>query len=333
MVSRVSAFVSRTWGGAAAASRVVLEPMPGGLESTLLRVRLSPPPADTRVPRQLVLKQLTAGATREAAVYDALWRHVERPPAVRVLGRDVSSDGMHLYLEEAQPWLPWPWSDVRRAAAVCRVLARFHEGIALPRDAFRWDYEASLAHSARETVALAHDARDERGERRWPRLGDLRGVAAALPGLRDRLLSGGRTVIHGDVHPGNVILRGPADTDVVLIDWARARVGSPLEDVASWLHALGCWEPEARRRHDTLMRAYLDARRAPSPFAADVRRLYWFASASNGLAGAIRYHLAVLGDRRRLPDERARARLALRAWARVIARTAALLRSSRARRS
>jgi hypothetical protein len=333
MVSQVAAFVSRTWGSAVGASRVVLEPMSGGLESTLLRARLAPPPADVRVPRQLVIKQLTPGATREADVYDVLWRHVERPPAVRVLGQDVSIGGTHLYLEDAQPWLAWPWSDVRRAAAVCRVLARLHDGVALPRDAFRWDYEASLAHSARETVALAHDARDERGQRCWPRIGDLRRVAAALPGLRDSLLSGGQTVIHGDVHPGNVILRGPADTDVVLIDWARARVGSPLEDVASWLHALGCWEPEARRRHDTLMRAYLEARRAASPFATDVRRRYWFASASNGLAGAIRYHLAVLGDRRRPPDERARARRALHAWARVVARTAALLRPSRARRS
>jgi hypothetical protein len=120
---------------------------------------------------------------------------------------------------------------------------------------------------------------------------------------------------------------------VVLIDWARARIGSPLEDVASWLHSLGCWEPEARRRHDTLMRVYLDARRTPARLSADVRRAYWFASASNGLAGAIRYHLAVLSDEGRAPASRADSKQALAAWARAIKRAAALLSPSRDRRT
>jgi aminoglycoside phosphotransferase (APT) family kinase protein len=145
-------------------------------------------------------------------------------------------------------------------------------------------------------------------------------------------MSAGQTVIHGDVHPGNVILRGPADADVVLLDWARARIGSPLEDVASWLHSLACWEPEARRRHDTLMRIYLEARRTRLAFAPEVRALYWFASASNGLAGAIRYHLSVLSDDRRLPAARADSTRALRAWNRVVTGAAALLRPSRDRR-
>jgi aminoglycoside phosphotransferase (APT) family kinase protein len=147
-----------------------------------------------------------------------------------------------------------------------------------------------------------------------------------LPAIRRRLLSGDTTVIHGDVHPGNVIVRpAGAIRDVVLIDWARARVGSPLEDVASWLHSLGCWEPQARRRHDTLMRAYLEARTVRRPFTSNLRVEYWLASVSNGLSGAIRYHLSVLADP--MSDERVRynSGQALAAWERVVRRAAAVV--------
>src|SRR5690606_5433668 len=123
------------------------------------------------------------------------------------------------------------------------------------------------------------------------------------------------------------------DPDVVLIDWARARIGSPLEDIASWLHSLGCWEPEARRRHDTLMRVYLEARRTRRRFASDVRVDYWLASASNGLSGAIRYHLAVLTDPGSTDGARHEAWRALAAWQRVIRRAAALLSTKRGCRS
>jgi hypothetical protein len=119
-----------------------------------------------------------------------------------------------------------------------------------------------------------------------------------------------------------------ADPEVMLIDWARARVGTPLEDVASWLHSLGCWEPEARRRHDTLMQIYLAARRDRRRFVSDVRVDYWFASASNGLSGAIRYHLAVLSDAGRSEAARYDSQRALLTWQRVIRRAAAFLPTS-----
>lgn len=168
------------------------------------------------------------------------------------------------------------WSDTAAAFLVCRELARLHDSPGLPQEGFSWNYEAEVARSAQETLDLAATVRDGSRGRYWHRLGDLRRVVAVLPAIRSRLLSGATTVIHGDMHPGNVILRrGQAGVQVVLIDWARARVGSPLEDVASWLHALGCWEPQARRRHDTLMRAYLDARTVRHPFDANVRLDYW----------------------------------------------------------
>jgi hypothetical protein len=310
-----------------------MEPIQGGLESTVLRARFVPSLTDGAAPAELVVKQLVDGSAREADVYDVLWRHLDRPPAVRMIGRERCGDATHLYLEHARSYAQWPWSDPRRAAGVCRVLAHFHDDERLPRDAFGWNYEESLAESAQQTLAVAGDARDRDGRPWWRRSGDLRRVVAALPRLRAHLLSGEQAVIHGDMHPGNVILRGPADTDVVLIDWARARLGSPLEDVASWLHSLGCWEPEARRRHDTLMRVYLEARRTPATFSADVRRDCWFASASNGLAGAIRYHLAVLSEEGRSPADHADSKRALAAWARVVKRTAALLTPSRGHRT
>jgi aminoglycoside phosphotransferase (APT) family kinase protein len=159
---------------------------------------------------------------------------------VQVWGRDVCDDGTYLYLEHALPFSRWPWSDTALAARVCRELARLHDSAGLPRETFAWDYENELIRSAEDTVEMALAARDVTGRRIWGRLGDFRRVVKALPEIRRRLLRQGTTVIHGDMHPGNVILRrANHGLEVVLIDWARARVGSPLEDVASWLHSLG----------------------------------------------------------------------------------------------
>jgi hypothetical protein len=56
-----------------------------------------------------------------------------------------------------------------------------------------------------------------------------------------------------------------------------------------------------------------------------VRVHYWLASASNGLAGAIRYHLALLSDASTTEAQRYDSGRALIAWERVIRRAAALL--------
>ena len=327
MTSQVAAFISRRWSVPRTGFGVELQLLHGGLESRVCRARISRADDQRAIPAQLVVKQLPAGVQREADVYELLWRHFERPPAVRMIGREtVSAEETYLYLEHVQSSTSWPWADTALAGAVCRELARLHDSRALPRETFAWGYEGELAQSAESTLDLAKTACDAAGRRCWRRLGDLRRVVAALPHIREHLLSGTTTVIHGDMHPGNVILRGDTSRPyVVLIDWARARIGAPLEDVASWLHSLGCWEPEARRRHDTLMRAYLDARCTPQAFDADVRVDYWLASASNGLSGAIRYHLAVLADPSTTEAGRYDANRALLAWARVVRRAAALL--------
>jgi hypothetical protein len=328
MVSQVTAFISRRWCVPTELLRVDVQALHGGLESAVARARISRPDGHSAIPPQLVIKQLPAGFEREGDVYELLWRHFDRPPAVRLLGREMVAQATYLYLEDAQPSASWPWSDARRAGAVCQALARLHDDGTLPHEAFSWDYETDLARSARLTLELATDARDTAGERWWRRVGDLRRVVTALPRIRRRLLSGETTVIHGDMHPGNAILRVGADPEVVLIDWARARIGSPLEDVTSWLHSLGCWEPEARRRHDTLMRIYLDARRNRQRFASNVRVDYSLASASNGLSGAIRYHLAVLSDAESTEAARYDSGRALIAWQRAVRRAAAFLSTS-----
>lgn len=330
MEARIASFVARQWLVPEARLRVAAQPLCGGLESAVTRASLSAP-VPAAVPSQLVVKELRGGLRREAAVYRALWNRLPQPPAAQILGVESEAAVEYLFLEYVRPTSDWPWADTTTAAEVCRELARLHAARDLLCAAFNWDYEADLAASAEATVATAREMRDASGVRFWRRPGDLKRVVDHLAELRQCLFDSGTAVIHGDVHPGNVIIgsdgRGPR---VVLIDWGRARVGSPLEDVASWLHSLGCWEPQARRRHDTLLRVYLERRGRPAGIPTAVRREYWLASASNGLAGAIRYHLAVLGN----PDspERLRSdcRQALRAWERVIRRAATLIGTSSA---
>jgi hypothetical protein len=329
MTSQLTAFLARQWCVPESSLTVEMQPLYGGLESPVARARITPTQLGSRVPPDLVVKQLSGPLAREADVYDALWKHLERPPAVQMFGRDVCGEATYLYLEHAPSFSPWPWSDTALAGCVCRVLAQLHDAPRLSGQAFSWNYQDELIRSAEDTLSLAATVRNSLGRRVWRRLGDLRRVVRALPGIRRRLLSQGTTVIHGDMHPGNVILRRTDESaDVVFIDWARARVGSPLEDVASWLHSLGCWEPQARKRHDTLMRVYLESRRVPRAFNSKLRPDYWFASVSNGLSGAIRYHLAVMAEPATTETARANSGVALIAWERVVRRAAALLNTN-----
>jgi aminoglycoside phosphotransferase (APT) family kinase protein len=129
------------------------------------------------------------------------------------------------------------------------------------------------------------------------------------------------TTVHGDVHSGNAMLRRKRARLVpVLIDWARTRVASPFEDVHSWLHSLGFWEPEARRRHDTLVSRYLSAMGQNATFHSDRRGAYWLAGASNALAGALLYHLLRLFDPGQPSHARGDAFRASKGWLRVLRR-------------
>lgn len=329
MKAHVEEFVARRWSVPRDVLTVQVEPIHGGLESAVALATVKGDARYPAVPGRFVVKELRPGFLRESDIYELLWKHLDEPPTPRVFGVQTVGDARYLYLEDLQPVSSWPWRDTLLTASVCRELARLHDSPALPPAMFAWDYEAELAASAESTLAVAVLARDAGGIRYWRRLGDLKRVVRGLASMRSRLLASAATVIHGDVHPGNVILRtGHPEMQVALIDWSRARIGSPLEDVASWLHSVGCWEPQARRRHDTLLRAYLDARVVPMPLSPELRMDYWLASASNGLAGAIRYHLAVVGDQSATEAMQYESRHALAEWERVIRRAAALLTAS-----
>ena len=326
MRSQLRAFISDHWSVPPEQFRVTLRRLQGGLESPVARAILRAARAYARVPRRLVVKELRGRAGREADVYASLWKHLAHPPAARLFGSSAEGETRYLFLEDVEGPADWPWRDNAVSAAVCRALAQLHDATELRSEVVSWDYETELARSADATLALAASARLADGARVWRHFGELKRVLQALPQIRACLLDAEKTVIHGDVHPGNVMVRPNENAlQVTLIDWSRTRIGSPLEDVASWLDSLGCWEPEARRRHDTLLRAYLDSRISPAAITADLRKHYWFASASNGLAGAIRYHIAVLADPASADPMRFDSQQALRAWERVIRRAAALV--------
>jgi aminoglycoside phosphotransferase (APT) family kinase protein len=309
-------------------SGVALEawPLRGGLASAVARVTVRPGSAPLKgLPRTLVVKELLGTHRREADVYRLLWDCLPDPPAARVLGRRDTAEASYLCLEDIRRLSAWPWRNPAAVAAVCHALARIHDAGVPAAGLPAWNYDEDLRASAQETLHLATRTRVD-GVLLWRRCGDLRRVVGALARMRERLLETGTTLIHGDVHPGNVIVRaGGSSRRVVLIDWAASRVGSPLEDVASWLHSLGCWDAEARRRHDSLLAVYLRAIHPAARLDAAVRANYWMASASNGLAGAIRYHFAVLVDPNSSSRARRASRHALDEWQRVIRGTAAVL--------
>jgi hypothetical protein len=331
MLRRATQFASKIWSIPLEHLNLSVEPISGGLESRVLRATFRSTFTKDAPPSSFVVKELRGLQRRETEVYRELWTRSTSPPTVRLLGVEATHDADYLYLEEATQQSTWPWRQTVISAAVCRALARLHDSEQFqPERLIHWDYESDLSKSADETLAVALNARDTTGVRYWRRVGDLRRVIAALPKLRAALLRT-MTFIHGDVHPGNVIVRASEKGEIAFIDWARARLGSPLEDLASWLHSLGCWEPEARRRHDTLLRVYLESRSSKQTITTELRRRYWYASASNGLSGAIRHHLSVLNDSASSNEMKGSSAQVLREWERVIRRVAALLATSRSR--
>jgi aminoglycoside phosphotransferase (APT) family kinase protein len=305
--------------------RVSLRPIGEGLESQIHRARVTS--HNPCLPRRLIVKTVRGRCRRESTMYRLLRACGQPPPTPILFGVHVDDDAEHPYLEDVHPSIVWPWADFELSAAVCRALAALH-GLRLDGSRLRaWDYDLELRQSAEETLQLALTISDATGARYWVRLGDLRRVVDALGCIRTRLTQGGTVLIHGDV-PGNVLVRRNRQQQrIVLIDWARSRYGSPLEDLASWLQSVGCWEPEARRRHDSLFRTYLYAWNTEAVLSPGTRVLYWYAAASNGLSGAIRHLLTVLGDPKSTDRIRMSSSLALGHWRRVIRRAAALVSS------
>lgn len=297
----------------------------GGLEAS--SVVLIEPRSRTRRGRlRLIAKRVAGRASREGAIYENL-RHTSHRIAPRLFSVEHLGRGQSiLYLEALEAPATWPWRDLGTVSRVLEHAARLHTTIrveevhGLPE----WDYEADLVESGRSIVDLLASI---------PHGSPLASLRPAIPALRRLVLSArdwrahllglpllGRCLIHGDLHTGNVLFRergrhrGP-----VLIDWGRSRIGSPLEDVSSWLQSLGYWEPVARRKHDTLLARYLVFRGVESGLSEELRTAYWLAGASNALAGALEHHVRqALGTED--PGERQRALAAARDWLRILRR-------------
>jgi Ser/Thr protein kinase RdoA (MazF antagonist) len=295
-------FIGRHVGGPVRELEMDIRPLRGGLESPAV-ARVGARFLDERGrPRLLsfVVKRLEGKPAREARIYETLVSSLARDFSPGLLGIDrTAEDRCLLFLEPIRPVRRWPWRETELAASVLERLAHLHTSrsfdekhLPLPS----WNYEAELQRSAEETLAFLAELPRDRDLLPLRRcLPALRRMVFALPDSRRHLLEFpllGPTVIHGDVHPGNALVR-LRDTREwpVLLDWGRARIGSPLEDVSSWLHSLGYWEPQARRRHDTLLVRYLTARGLPPRLDRDLRDAYWLAGASNALSGALAYHL------------------------------------------
>jgi fructosamine-3-kinase len=298
--AHVAAFVKQHC--AVDVERVLLDvqPLLGGLESrAVARVQ-----AEARVcrgsPRSFtfVVKRLDGPAHRELAMYDLLSAAGTRAIPQRVGVQAVGPATSYLFLE----WIPaarWPWAEPALVSHVLEQLADLHgrlSGATSGSSLGAWDYEAELLPTAEATLKTLEVAVQTSALAGLRRLAPaLRRVVAELPGMRRQLLSSsplGQSMLHGDVHSGNVLIREVTGTrSAVLLDWARARPGSPLEDVSSWLESLGYWEPLVRQQRSRLLQHYLRARGLPAGATREIYVWYWVAAASNALAGALKYHL------------------------------------------
>lgn len=267
----------------------------GGLESTVARVDVEGCEAVDCTEGRFVVKRIHSSQKQEVSAYELLNRH--RPGiAPRLLATHESEDHCYLFLDWIVSASNWPWVDLEMAHRLAEQLARLHEMDSSSWDDRGWDYETALDNSARETLRLVEEIRGKEFRSVTGRRASLRRFVSQLEKIREFLFSEGPfrpTLIHGDAHPGNAMVhRDGEKPEAVLIDWGRTRIGSPFEDLSSWLQSLAVWEPRARQRHDRLLSTYLRARGVDS-IHSEVRDHYWLAAGCNSLAGAMRFHLKV----------------------------------------
>ncbi|MFC4175434.1 phosphotransferase [Microvirga sp. GCM10011540] len=311
-------------------AQVDRQPFGGGMEASQVEL-VTARYREGGLPRLLrvVMKRLQGRPAREAAIYEGLVAHCASRISPRLLAVEHSDDSVLLCLEAIRRTASWPWRNLSAGSELLVRLAHFHR-IAGEADAEipAWDYEAELGLLAEATWTALDRCRSQPGLSALARdLPALRRIVLERVRLREQLLAEhpfGCRPIHGDVHPGNVLVcRRGQGAEPVLLDWGRARLGSPLEDASSWLQSLRVWEPEAGRRHDTLLAAYLSAFGADGGLTSSVRDAYWIAGASNALSGALLHHLQRAQEPALCARRRAAAFTAARDWLRVLRRASA----------
>lgn len=232
---------SRQAGGAVELLRVLSRPLPGGYGTRrLVCHELEACRADGR---RLVLKVAQKHSTRqELAVMQAL----------AGLGGLVTVDEPLASAGEADGedfWFAYPWHEGRLLTfdddlpgAVIDDLARVHVHFAgqvadLARDPGLERVDAAfLARFAAwaQTAVAALEARCREAGRLPAGLADLAGPfrqACVSPVLAETLAGLPPTLLHGDVHPGNIV--AGAGGRHALIDWGNARLGPALLDIAN----------------------------------------------------------------------------------------------------
>ena len=336
---RLAAFVARHW-GEPRGLRLEVRPLRGGLESAgVAEVTARFSDAHDR-PRSavFVVKALEGTAAREPDIYQHLVSPLggEIAPALLGIERDGPARCL-LFLERIRPVRRWPWREEAAARRLLESLAHLHataDPVKTREILADWDYESELFERTRSAAeALETLPRDQDFAHLRQGLGSLRRIGEDLPEVRRQLLAFsplGTAAIHGDAHPGNAMVR--SGERPVLLDWGRARLGSPLEDVSSWLQSLGYWEPAVKRRHDTFLAGYLAARGLPARADRELRDAYWLAGASNALSGALLVHLRTSRDAPPGSRQRAAAVQAAADALRVIRRAVSCWREARAPR-
>lgn len=281
--ARALRFIAQRSGIPPAEWRLEAQPLSGGLEAHGVYAVVARSSRGHEL--RFIVKELAGATRREAFIYRALAASDLQPLAPRLLGVEEHEDLVSLYLEHIVSGPPWPWCDLQHTRQVLCSLATLHTiGLAeVAANRCNWDYEHELRLQGAALLEVMQQSRPALRDRGViVPLPLIRRLVEALPALRRSLLSSTRipaTIIHGDVHSGNVRLRREERGQrAVLLDWGRARMGHPFEDVSSWLQSLAFWEPQARRRHDTLLRAYLEARGSCGPPERELRRLYWLSA-------------------------------------------------------
>lgn len=325
-------FAERQFG---AIERISVTPLSGGLDScnvSKVEVTLSSDSSSRK--RCFVAKHLRGRAVRELQVYESLRASGRSSLAPLLLGMHrVSPDEAYLFLEWVKTTPSWPWKSKEATLAVIRRLADLHAQpaahfqAALADSALEEEMSISAAATAEAYARSCHTCR-RAGVKPMRRA--LERVAADVNRIRSYVMAEtGVVPLHGDVHSGNAAVRFAAGrNEALLLDWGRARLGSPLEDISSWLQSLSYWEPAVKRSHDTLLERYVGWTGWRGGVNHRIRQLYWLAAASNAMAGALRYHLTVLGDISRPQNVRSRSAGAVRDWLRIVRRADAYWRQT-----
>jgi hypothetical protein len=249
-------------------------PLSGGLDwCSVSRVCVTFRSAGSIVTGAFVAKHLQG---RELEVYRTLRATMKGAGAPRLLGMHHSSRDMRGPRQ-------WPWSDQSAIRTLVRRLALIHSRSAgkFLRVLADPDLESEKRSSAATTAEFYHQIPVGCGSAAVrPRHRAIDRIASDITAIRGYLM--GRTRI----------------VEAVLLDWGRARLGSPREGIASWLQSIAFREPQVRRLQE-------------------FRRPYCLAATPDASAGALRYHLAIVTDSTAPADDRYRSRSAANDWMRI----------------